>query len=320
MRKKVEDLKVVALAGGVGGAKLVLGLDHVLKPGNLSVVVNTGDDFEHFGLKICPDLDTICYTLADLVDTNRGWGLANETYQVSQYLADLDAPGWFTLGDKDIAVHMERTRLLNSGLSLSQVTQHFCLKWGIESRVFPMSDSPAPTLINTKEKGLMSFQEYFVEHQFQPQVMSVVYQRKADVSPSDEVIKAIEQADLVVICPSNPVLSIEPILRFNEIRDLLSTKKVLAVSPLIQGQALKGPAAKMYRELGFVPEAYTVLLAYQDILDLFIYDELDDESFPKTKVKDIITSKAQTIMKTLSDKIALAEIVLEQGKELIGMA
>ena len=116
MRKKVEDLKVVALAGGVGGAKLVLGLDHVLKHGNLSVVVNTGDDFEHFGLKICPDLDTICYTLADLVDANRGWGLANETYQVSQYLADLDAPGWFTLGDKDIAVHMERTRLLNSGL------------------------------------------------------------------------------------------------------------------------------------------------------------------------------------------------------------
>ncbi|NLZ26716.1 MAG: 2-phospho-L-lactate transferase [Chloroflexi bacterium] len=320
MRKKVEDLKVVALAGGVGGAKLVLGLDHVLKPGNLSVVVNTGDDFEHFGLKICPDLDTICYTLADLVDTNRGWGLANETYQVSQYLADLDAPGWFTLGDKDIAVHMERTRLLKSGWTLSQVTQDFCEKWDIETKVHPMSDSAAPTHINTKNQGLMSFQEYFVKHQFQPEVVSVVYERVLDSSPSQAVINAIEEADFVVICPSNPILSIEPILRYKEIRDLLTEKKVIAVSPLIQGQALKGPAAKMYDELGFVPEAYTVLLAYQDFLDLFIYDELDDESFPKKKVKDIITSKAQTIMKTKADKIALARVVLEQGIELLGMA
>lgn len=319
MINRIADLKVVAFAGGVGGAKLVLGLDHVLKPGHLSVLVNTGDDFEHFGLKICPDIDTICYTLADLVDSNHGWGLANETYQVSQYLTELDAPDWFTLGDKDIAVHMERTRLLNSGWTLSQVTRHFCQKWGIASKVYPMSDLPAPTLIHTKEKGLMSFQEYFVKHHFQPEVVSVVYQRPNEANPSVEVMKAIEQADLVVICPSNPILSIEPILRFKDIRELIKAKKVIAVSPLIQGQALKGPAAKMYAELGFVPEAYTVLLAYQDFLDLFIYDESDEEIIPEEKVKDIITAKAQTIMKTKSDKITLAEIVLEQGLKLIGL-
>jgi len=319
MRMKIEDLKVVALAGGVGGAKLVLGLDHLLKPGHLSVVVNTGDDFEHFGLKICPDLDTICYTLADLVDPNHGWGLANETYQVSQYLKELDAPGWFTLGDKDIAVHMERTRLLDAGWTLSQVTQHFCQKWGIESKVYPMTDLPAPTLIHTKRDGLMSFQEYFVKHHFQPQVMSVVYERAMEDLPSIEVTKALEEADLVVICPSNPILSIEPIIRFTEIRNRLKEKKVIAVSPLVQGQALKGPAAKIYDELGFVPEAYTVLLAYQDFLNLFIYDELDEEIIPDEKVRDIITFKAQTIMKAKSDKIALAEIVLNQGLKLLGM-
>lgn len=320
MSLELEDLKVVALAGGVGGAKLVLGLDRVLKPGNLSVIVNTGDDFEHFGLSISPDLDTICYTLAGIVDPIKGWGLADETYQVSEHLKSLHAPTWFTLGDKDIATHLERTRLLREGWSLSQVTRHYCQLWGIHSWVFPMSDSPARTLVNTKEKGLMSFQEYFVKHQFQPEVLNLVYERPDGTRVPEAALKALETCDLVVISPSNPLLSIAPILNDKDLRNLLESKLVIAVSPIIQGQALKGPAAKLYKELGFEPHAKTVLAAYETFLDAFIYDVLDAPDFENEVFKDIIIHKAQTIMKSESDKIALARTVLELGLQIMEKA
>lgn len=320
MSRKPEDLKVVALAGGVGGAKLVLGLDRVLAPGSLSVIVNTGDDFEHFGLKICPDLDTICYTLADLVDKTRGWGLADESYQVSNYLASLYAPTWFTLGDKDIAVHLERTRLLGEGYSLSQVTQHFCKLWGVKTKVYPMSDMPAPTLVDTKEQGLLSFQEYFVKHHFQPEVVSLVYQRPEEAKPSEDLLNALNEADLIVICPSNPLLSIAPILGFEEIRAIMRQKSVIAVSPIIQGQALKGPAAKMFRELNYEASSRTVLETYQDLLDLYIYDKLDELEFENYDNKDIIVYKAQTIMKTDADKVRLVKELIVQGLKLLEAA
>lgn len=320
MSRKTEDLKVVALAGGVGGAKLVLGLDRVLTPGNLSVIVNTGDDFEHFGLKICPDLDTICYTLADLVDKTRGWGLADESYQVSNNLESLYAPTWFTLGDKDIAVHLERTRLLDEGHSLSQVTQHFCKLWGVKTRVYPMSDQPSPTLVNTKEHGLLSFQEYFVKHHFQPEVLNLDYQRTSEVRPTEELLAAMNEADLVVICPSNPLLSIAPILDFDDIRAVLKQKPVIAVSPIIQGQALKGPAAKMFKELNVEASSMSVLEAYRDVLNLYVFDKLDELEFENYHNTDIIVYKAQTIMKTEAEKIRLARELITQGLKLLEVA
>ncbi len=320
MSLKMAELKVVALAGGVGGAKLVFGLDRVLKPGQLSVVVNTGDDFEHFGLKICPDLDTICYTLADIVDKNRGWGLADESYRVSNYLESLHAPTWFTLGDKDIAVHLERTRLLQDGCTLSEVTQHFCSLWGIQSKVFPMCDAPAPTLVNTKEHGLLSFQEYFVKYRFQPEVVSLVYERGADAKPAKSLLDAMDAADLIVISPSNPLLSIAPILAFEEVREVMRRKPVIAVSPIIQGQALKGPAAKMFKELQIEASSRTVLERYQDLLNLYIYDKLDAEEFLNYDNKDIMVHKAQTIMRTEADKVLLAKELISQGLKLLETA
>lgn len=320
MSVTLQELKVVALAGGVGGAKLVYGLDRVLKPGQLSVVVNTGDDFEHFGLKICPDLDTICYTLADIVDKNRGWGLADESYKVSNYLETLHAPTWFTLGDRDIAVHLERTRLLHEDYSLSEVTQHFCKLWGIQTKVFPMCDSPAPTLVNTKEHGLLSFQEYFVKYRFQPEVLNLVYERVEDAKPGEHLMDALEAADLVVICPSNPLLSIGPILAFEEVREVMRRKLVIAVSPIIQGQALKGPAAKMFKELQIEASSRMVLEGYQDLLNLYVYDKLDAEEFLNYDNKDIMVHKAQTIMKTEADKVLLAKELISQGLKLLETA
>lgn len=320
MKKTLENLRVVALAGGVGGAKLVFGLDRVLKPGNLSVVVNTGDDFEHFGLRICPDLDTIVYTLADMADKNRGWGLAEESYEVIHFLERLQAPTWFTLGDKDIAVHLERTRLLKDGLSLTEVTQHFCQLWNIQSMVFPMCDSPAPTMVNTRENGLLSFQEYFVKYHFQPQVIGLDYARAADASPSKSLLDAMEAADLVVICPSNPLLSIGPILAFEEIRDIVQRKMAIAVSPIIQGQALKGPAAKMFNELQIEASSRSVLERYKDLIDLYVYDQLDAEEFLNDDNKDIMVHKAQTIMKTEMDKILLAKELICEGLKLLETA
>ena len=320
MSSAFDELKVVALAGGVGGAKLVFGLDRILPAGNLSVIVNTGDDFEHFGLKICPDLDTVCYTLANMADPKHGWGLMDESYAVSKNLAALNAPTWFTLGDRDLATHMERTRLLNLGWKLSEVTAHFCKLWRINSHIIPMSEMAAPTMLNTKLEGTLSFQEYFVKHQCQPDVLSISYEHNSNATASESALRALEEADLVVICPSNPLLSIAPILSFKEIERLVRLKKVIAVSPIIQGKALKGPAAKLYKELGFEVSSKSVLKTYQSIVDLFVYDELDSEEFKNFAFNDIIIRDAQTIMKNDSEKIQLANTILKLGKTMLGQA
>jgi len=288
MTKNREALRVTALAGGVGGAKLALGLQTVLAPGNLSVIVNTGDDFEHFGLAICPDVDTVCYTLAGKADSTHGWGLQDESWQVLSALEELSAPTWFQLGDRDLATHLERTRLLQSGWSLSQITQHFCRLWQVPSRVLPMCDQPFRTLVRTQAGELLAFQEYFVRERCEPAVAEITFQHAADVLPAPQVLPAIQAADLVVICPSNPWVSIDPILALPGVQQALSQKVVVAVSPLIQGKTVKGPAAKMARELGTEASAAGILAHYAGLVQGFIYDELDRDLFKKDAYPGII--------------------------------
>ncbi len=240
-------MKIVALAGGVGGAKLADGLAQVLPPIDLTVIVNTGDDFEHLGLYIAPDVDTVCYTLAGLANPETGWGRADETWQAIGSLEQLGGPAWFRLGDRDLGTHLERTRLLRTGLSLSEVTQKFCAAWGVKQRILPMSDQPVRTIVQTDQGDLM-FQEYFVERHCEPRVKGFEFRGLEGASAAPGVLDALEQADAVVICPSNPWVSIGPILAIRGIRPILQEKYVVAVSPIIGGAAVRGPAAKMYAE------------------------------------------------------------------------
>lgn len=305
-----STLKVAVLAGGVGGAKLVLGLDRVLSPGNLSAIVNTGDDFTHFGLKICPDIDSVCYSLAGLANKSYGWGLEGETWNVADALEVLGAPTWFQLGDRDLATHLERTRLLGQGKKLSQVVADFCANWGILSHVLPMSDEDAPTLIETKAGAILPFQDYLVREKAQPEVNRILLHGGFEPMLSQGALFAIQEADLVVIAPSNPWVSIDPILGLSGMRDALKTKFVVAVSPIIQGKAIKGPAAKMFAELGIEPSSLAVLKHYSDLLDLFVYDASEKPMNLAEIPEGIETIQLQTIMTDEADKVQLASAIL----------
>lgn len=315
--KEFSAFKVAALAGGVGGAKLARGLDQVLPPGNLTIIVNTGDDFVHFGLQISPDLDSVCYALAGLADPVKGWGRSDETWNSYAELAELGAPTWFQLGDKDMALHLERTRLLQAGWSLSAVTGHFCERWGVNSRVLPMTDAPFRTRVKTADGNLLDFQEYFVRERCAPAIAGFVFSHAEDIQPMPAVLAALEEADLVVLCPSNPWVSIDPILALPGIRKILQEKPVLAVSPIIQGKAVKGPAAKMFAELGIEPSSLSVLTHYEDFLDGFVFDLLDGELFQNYESQRIILLGTQTLMKNDEDKARLAAEVLRFGEQLI---
>ena len=255
-------MKVVALAGGVGGAKLAHGLARVLPTDDLTIVVNTGDDFSHLGLQICPDLDTVCYTLAGLASPVTGWGRIDESYKVLENLERLQGPAWFRLGDQDLATHLERTRQLALGEPLSAITRNFCAAWGVPQIVLPMTDDPVATWVDTQEAGWLPFQEYFVHQQCQPRVTRFRFQGAETAKPAPGVINAIRAADWVIFCPSNPWVSIAPILAIELIRECLVGKRAAAVSPIVGGQAIKGPAAKMYQELGIEPSALAVARQY----------------------------------------------------------
>ena len=306
-----SKLKIAVLAGGVGGAKLVLGLDRVLSPGNLSAIVNTGDDFTHFGLKICPDLDSVCYSLAGLANKTYGWGLEGETWNVADALETLGAPTWFQLGDRDLATDLERTRLLGQGKKLSQVVADFCVNWGILSHILPMSDDDAPTLIETKAGTILPFQDYLVREKAQPEVNRILLHGGFEPTVLPEALLAIQEADLVVIAPSNPWVSIDPILGLKEMKTVLEGKFVIAVSPIIQGKAIKGPAAKMFAELGIEPSSLAVLRHYSDLLDLFVYDSSEKPMLSSDIPVGIETVQLQTIMTDEADKVQLASAVLE---------
>jgi LPPG:FO 2-phospho-L-lactate transferase len=304
MQKK--HLKIVALAGGVGGAKLAHGLAQVLPPGDLTVIVNTGDDFEHFGLTICPDLDTVCYTLAGLANPDTGWGREDETWQAIENAKRLGGPDWFNLGDQDLGTHLERTRRLSEGQRLSQITRAFCRAWGISQTVLPMSDQPVRTIVETDE-GALAFQEYFVHRRCEPKVKGFRFEGLETAEAAPGALEAVKAADAVVICPSNPWVSIDPILAVAGIRPALETKTVVSVSPIIGGKTVKGPAAKMYAEMGLPPSASVVADHFRGLIDGFVLDHVDAELQNSFKIPTITTD---TLMNLLTKRAQLAKDVL----------
>jgi LPPG:FO 2-phospho-L-lactate transferase len=302
-------MKVAALAGGVGGAKLADGLARVLVPEELTVIVNTGDDFEHLGLYICPDIDTVCYTLAGLANAETGWGRAGDTHQALDAVGVLGGDTWFQLGDKDLGTHIERTRRLQLGHPLSKIAADFSQVWGIHSKILPMTDQPVTTIVETLEYGELAFQEYFVLHRCAPRVRGFHFKGIESAQPAPGVLEALERADLVVLCPSNPWVSIDPILSVAGIRKALGPKSVIAVTPIIAGQTVKGPAAKMYAEMGIQPSALAVARHYQDILDAFVLDQADVNLANEFEIPVMVKN---TLMKTIQDRQRLAREILEE--------
>lgn len=310
-------MRVVALAGGVGGAKLAHGLAQILPPEDLTVIVNTGDDFEHLGLSISPDLDTVCYTLAGLANPDTGWGRVNETWNALENLKRLGGPDWFGLGDSDLATHIERTRRLKEGRSLSQITRDFCKAWGIQHTVLPMSDQPVRTIVETDE-GDLPFQEYFVHRHCEPRVKGFRFDGVDSAAPAAGTREAIQSADAVVICPSNPWVSIDPILAMLALTPPLAPLsrnsgeglgvRAVAISPIIGGQTVKGPAAKMYAELGIEPSALAVANHYENLLTGIVVDSVDSKLAKRIRIPTLVTN---TLMKTVADRVRLAQEVLQ---------
>ncbi|NHO66023.1 2-phospho-L-lactate transferase [Aestuariicella hydrocarbonica] len=307
---------VVVLSGGVGGAKLALGLYRILPEQSLSVVVNTGDDFNHYGLRICPDLDTALYTLADLSDKEQGWGRANESWQCLQTLAELGGDNWFRLGDRDLALHLLRTQHLSEGATLTQCIHRLAANMGIGAQILPMSDQVVATELAT-DQGRLPFQEYFVRRQCQPVVESMHYTGAEVAQPSDEVLSALAQPDLraIVIAPSNPYLSVAPILSIVGMKAALqrASAPVIAVSPVIGGAAVKGPTAKIMQELNLQPSALTVANFYKDLIDGFVLDTTDESLLSQLPVAGLSTN---TLMTSLPDRERLAEEVLGFADQL----
>jgi LPPG:FO 2-phospho-L-lactate transferase len=314
----VYDLRsIVAFAGGVGGAKLADGLARCLPPENLTIVVNTGDDFEHWGLKICPDLDTVCYTLAGLANLESGWGRMDETFHALENISRLSGADWFRIGDRDLGTHIERTRRLRMGQRLSQVTRDFCQAWQIGPAVLPMTDEAVATMVDTVAQGELPFQEYFVHQRCEPKVKGFRFDGIEKAQPVPGVLDAIEKADAIVFCPSNPWVSVDPILNISGIRPALDGKCVVAVSPIIGGQTVKGPAAKMFAELGMEPSALAVAQHYGEAIMGFVLDTLDTALAEEIQKLDIRPLVVPTLMKTSQDRERLAQDVLHFVERLV---
>ena len=310
----MRKMNVVALAGGVGGAKLATGLQAVLNPGDLTVIVNTGDDFEHWGLSICPDIDTVIYNLAGINNPEQGWGRVGESFTTLQTISQLGGEDWFLLGDRDLALHLRRTEWLRQNISLTEVTDRLRRSLGIPSRVLPMSDQPVRTLVHTDE-GDLPFQHYFVRRRCEPLLIDLSFVGSATARMSEAVYLALEAADLIVFCPSNPYLSLDPILSIPGIRQALRRLTVpkVAVSPIVSGRAIKGPAAKIMKELGLMSSPLTVIDRYDDILTGFVMDQTDHEIVDAVQVPTLVTD---TIMTDLASKAQLAEQVLTFAQSL----
>lgn len=304
-------MKIAALAGGVGGAKLADGLAMLLPAADLTVIVNTGDDFQHWGLKVCPDLDTVCYTLAGIANPQTGWGRIDESWIVLEQVKRLGGSGWFNIGDRDLATHIRRSELLQQGLKLSEVTTKFCQNWGVEVKVIPMTDDCVATVVHTKSGEKLAFQEYFVHQQCNPEVSGFSFEGIERAQPAHGVLEAIKTADVVVFCPSNPWVSIQPILSLPGISEEIIRKRVLAVSPIVGGAAIKGPAAKMYRELGFTPSAMAVAETYKGYISSFVIDNCDSSQASQINAWGIMTLVTDTIMKDRSDRKRLAGEILQ---------
>jgi len=310
MPRAPKPTAVVALCGGVGGAKLADGLARVIRSDELTIVVNTGDDFRHLGLWISPDIDSVLYALAGLSDPVRGWGRRDETWSFMAALRQLQGPGWFQLGDADLATHVERTYRLAQGESLSAVTARFAHVLGILARVLPMSDDPVSTQLLTDE-GWLEFQDYFVHRQCRPRLERIEFRDAETARAQPAAVAALRREDLraIVICPSNPFVSIEPILAIPAFRDALRERRVpaIAVTPIIGGRAVKGPAAKMLSELGLEVSGLSVARRYAGLIDAFVLDHTDPPAVP---VPGITVSHVPTLMQSLEDREQLAHAVL----------
>ena len=302
-------LKVVCLVGGVGGAKLAHGLAQILEPEQLTVIVNTGDDFWHYGLRICPDLDTVMYTLSGLADPVNGWGISGDTRAALESLKRYGEEGWFGFGDQDIATHLLRTQWLNGGMRLTHVTAELSKRLGIAHRMLPMTDAPVATMVDTVEHGELPFQVYFVKMRWQPVVKSLRLDGIEAAGMSAEVEQAIAEADVILFGPSNPWLSIMPILSVQGLKAALLARDIprVAITPIIQGNAVKGPASKLMAELGYKQSATSVVESYQTVINGFVYDSRDSD----LSITEVRAVAMDTLMQSYNDRAALARRVLD---------
>jgi LPPG:FO 2-phospho-L-lactate transferase len=302
--------RVVALAGGVGGAKLAHGLARILPAGHLTVAVNIGDDFEHYGLTICPDLDTVMYTLSEFANPETGWGVRDETRNMLAMLQTYGETPWFGLGDRDLATHLLRHSGLKSGQTLTEITHRLSTALGIQQTILPASNDKLATMLDTVEVGTLAFQHYFVRHRWQPIVKRVWYEGSAQ--PSPEVLEAIENADAIIICPSNPILSVQPILEIGDLRARLETRSVpcVAVSPLIGGQAVKGPADKLMKELGQEASNDGLQAFYTGLIDGLMVNNGDAPNSGAYREDDIL-------MNSIADRERLAHAVLDYAESFL---
>jgi LPPG:FO 2-phospho-L-lactate transferase len=308
-------LKVVALAGGVGGAKLADGLAAILAPEDLTVIVNTGDDFEHLGLTICPDLDTVVYTLAGLANPDTGWGRRDETWAFLDTLEGFGGPTWFRLGDRDLALHILRTTRLQNGDPLSQIVRDVCRSLGVAPRILPMTDDRVRTIVLTDE-GDLPFQEYFVARGFEPAVRGFRFDGAERARPAPGVLESLEEAEAVVLCPSNPWVSLDPILALPGLRQAVARRPVVAISPIIAGRAVKGPAAKMYREMGIEPSPAAFAQHFGGLLAGLVMDTADAALAPDLEAAGLRTLVRPTLMQSRGDRRELAEATLALAVEV----
>jgi LPPG:FO 2-phospho-L-lactate transferase len=310
-----EPGRYLALSGGVGGAKLSLGLARLLDE-RLTIIVNTGDDFEHLGLHISPDIDTTLYTLADLVNPETGWGRRDENWNFMAAIAKLDGPSWFRLGDGDLAMHVERTHRLRAGETLTAITSHLASCLGVSARVLPMSDDLVRTTVES-DMGVLAFQEYFVREQCRPRASAIRFEGASSARPAPAVLDALAAPDLagVIICPSNPYLSVDPILAVPGFASALNAcaAPVIAVTPLIGGKAVKGPTAKIMQEFGLKSDAVTIAQHYAGLIDGFVLDGEDAKDEGRIEMPVRV---ANTLMRSLDDKLALARECLRFCEEL----
>ena len=304
--------KILPITGGVGGAKLALGLSKILNPDELLFLVNTGDDFQHLGLEISPDLDSLLYALSGKNNPELGWGRANETWACISELEELGADSWFRLGDRDLALHLVRTQMLNQGATLQNVADRLSESLGIDHRIAPMSNDKISTTVNTPN-GKLAFQEYFVREQCEPAVIDFDFEGIEKSTPNPVVMSWLDECDGIIICPSNPYVSVDTILSVPKYRDAFQSKPVIAVSPIVGGLAIKGPAAKMMTELGVPPTPIAVAKHYGSLLSGFVLDQTDHEQDKDIPIPSIVTL---TIMLTLQDRIGLAEQCVRFLEEL----
>ncbi len=300
------------ICGGVGAARLLRGLTRVIPGDDLTAIVNVGDDLELHGLHISPDLDTITYTLADAVSTERGWGLDGESWQAMEMVGRYGGIDWFNLGDRDLGTHLFRTHLLHTGSTLSDATAKIVAGWNLDLRVLPVTDDRLRTMVTTTTEGEIAFQEYFVRLQHGVPVSSVRFDGAEDASPAPGVIEAIESSDHVIVAPSNPVVSIDPVLAVPGVREALAARResVVAVSPIIGGKALKGPADRLLVELGREASALAVAEWYREVIGVLVIDEVDAELAPAIEAVGVRCVVAPTIMRDLDTTVALAQVVL----------